>query len=94
MYFGVDTDLDAFENIDVRFSGTAVMNYSNAYASDPVLNPDHLNRIDTEIVSMNLTGNEAFVDGWSFHMSVNEGLASTSGYIKCVVVQLEVLNYR
>lgn len=82
MYFGLDTDLDALANIDVSFSGTVQIQYSDAYASSPISNPTHLDRVDTEIVSMNLSGNEAFVSGWSFHMGANQGLAETFGFVQ------------
>ena len=78
--FGVDTDLDAFADHDVLFSGVMEVIYSTPYAFDAT-QPNHLNKIDVEILSMNLSGASPFVSGWEFKAGIDFGLASSSGFI-------------
>ena len=81
MYFGLDTDSDSLANVDASFYGTATISHSDPVAIN-ILEPEHLNAIGTQIVSMNLTGSAGgYVDGWTLHMGSEEGLADSTGYI-------------
>ncbi|MFA7387224.1 MAG: hypothetical protein WCZ87_06140 [Thiohalobacteraceae bacterium] len=81
MRFGIDTDFDAFANVDVTFSGNMQIARSDPYPSNPGASPGHLDRLDTEILSMELTGS-GFAEGWTMRAGGLQGLAPTLGFVQ------------
>jgi hypothetical protein len=82
MKFGLTTNISGFADYEAQFEGTMTVRRSDPVASDMVNNPLHLDFIDTEILSMNLVGTSAEVNGWVFRAGVDQGLAPTTGFIQ------------
>ncbi len=88
MEFGVDITLDGVPEFDATFvggSGTTVVDRSTALDDSiffPGLRPvdGHLDVIDTEIVSMQLTGTGA-ATGWTLRAGVFQGVAPSLGAV-------------
>ena len=82
MVFGVDITLDGIPEFDATFfggPGTTIVNRSEALDDSltfPGLEPldGHMDVIDTEIISMNLTGTGA-ATGWTLRAGTTVGLA-------------------
>lgn len=82
MNFDLDTDLDSLVDIEVSFVGQMVVQNGDPYASDPVNAPGHIDRIDTQILAMNLAGSTPDVSGWTLRVGINQGIAPSLGFIQ------------
>jgi hypothetical protein len=82
MRFGLTTNISGLADYEAQFEGTMTVSRSDPVASDVVNNPLHLDFIDTEILSMNLVGTSAEVNGWVFSAGADQGLAPTTGFIQ------------
>ncbi|GEM_PF-2357153 len=82
MEFGLDTNLDQLTDVEAAFDGTMVVKWNNPHASDPLVDPTHLDRMGSQILSMSLTGTGGYVAGWTFRIGVDQGLPATTGYIQ------------
>jgi hypothetical protein len=82
MNFGLDTDFNSLADVDVSFTGVMVVERSDPYASDPVNAPGTLDRIDMQIISMDLSGASPFVAGWRFRVGAGEGIDPSFGFIQ------------
>ena len=82
MNFGLDTDFSSLANVDVSFTGEVIVKIGDPYASDPVNAPGHIDRINTEIISMSLMGSTSYVNGWGFRMGVDQAVAPSLGFIQ------------